>query len=387
MELYRKIIILIICLIFFYILYRLVLQRLDIYTNRSHVESFQTQTVNNLQSANKTDLNIHTINLSAINPQNGITDKKLALELQQYCIKAAYHPAFDGNEMSLDMLAYTMGRGCRFLVFEIFWASPTQLNTSIATTNPKFVNSECPVVAMSNDAAIPASNRLALQDVLNFINQAAFTNACPNNGDPMFIQLSVKYDVRKVSSSTIYDAIASSVRNMQNLYRGSVTSTTSMADLMGKIVIVMDARNQNAYYAADSPNLDSIVSLSIPSNSMQVYTYTELNGASQNSVTILPRNSKYLTSVTEINLVLPQTTTSANDTSNAYTMTSNYNTVSMLSKQGVQITPMLFWVNENYLSQYENMFNYGKGGIIPMSMALRFAMHNTSASVKNIVYP
>jgi len=392
MEVYRKIIILIICLIFFYILYRLVLKRFEIYTNISSVESesFQTKTVSKIDTSNTTKLNIRTMNIDAINPVNGIGNKKRALELRQYCIKAAYHPAFDGNEMSLDMLGYTMNRGCRFLVFEIYWAAPTQLNTSITATNPNFINSACPVVALSNDPAVPASNCLALQDVIAFINEMAFTNACPNNGDPMFIQFCVKYDVNVVAASTVYDAIASIVEKMHNLYRGNVTSTTSIADLMGKVVIVMDKKNKNSYFTADSPDLAAVVNLSVPSNSMQGYTYSELNGASNKPMKILSGNSGYITNATEINQVLPHTSKQLNEGSNTpilHSMTSNYNALGMVSNHGVQITPMLFWSNENYLSQYENMFNYGKAGIIPMSAALRFAMHNSSSNVTNIAYP
>jgi hypothetical protein len=390
MELYRKIIIIIICLIFFYILYRLITQRLEIYGINS--ESFQTQTVNQLQTANSNPLKLSTFNINGVNLTNGITDTKKALQLRQYCIKAAMHPAYDGAQMSLDMLNYTMSRGCRFLVFEIYWASPTVLNTSIATTNPNFENSACPVVAMSNDSYIPASNKIALQDVLNAVNQTAFTSMCPNNGDPLFIQLCMKYNNNVMTGTSMYDSIASIISNtLGNLYYGEVKSTTTLDKLMGKIVLIMDMRNHNSFYAADSPKLTKFINMDCPSNSMQVYNYSDLNGASDNQLTLLTGNSGYITSAKEIDEVLPMSSTqlSSKNTSStaAYMMSSNYSAMNMVLNQGVQITPMLFWSNEYYLSQYENMFNYGNAGIIPMSLAMRFAQKNSNSKVKSMIYP
>jgi len=392
MELYRKFIISIICLIFFYILFRLILQRFDIYQlnkfSQSASESFQTQTVNELQIANSTKMNLRTFNVNGITSVNGFTDPAKALQLRQYCIKAAFHPAFDGNYMSLDMLTYVLSRGCRFLVFEIYWASPTQLFSPIATTNPNFTNSECPVVAMSNHPSVPGSNKLALQDVLDMVNQTAFTNVCPNNGDPLFIQLCVKYDKNKITGPTMYDSVARIIENtVNNTYKGRVTSTTPIDKLMGKIVLLMDTRNDNSFYAADSPKLNNLIHMDFPSNSMQVYVYSDINGASNNNLKILPGNSEYVTNARQIDEVLPQSTDVAGNTKSVYMMTTNYSAMNMIFNQGIQITPMLFWKNDIYLTQYENMFNYGNGGIIPMSRALRYAQQNNTANVKSMRLP
>ena len=99
-------IILLILIIFLYIVYRMIQKHVAKY---SLFEGFITDAVINLDKQNQTSPAI-----------TNITDNMYNIPLNQVCIKASYNSAFDGKEISTDMLEYVMSRGCRFLDFELY---------------------------------------------------------------------------------------------------------------------------------------------------------------------------------------------------------------------------------------------------------------------------
>ena len=86
MDIFRKIILLIIIVIFSYILYRIMQKRMVILSEFK--EGFEDATVKRLQSSNKANLQINSLNLSNLTTKNGISPNILenALQLQNYCI-------------------------------------------------------------------------------------------------------------------------------------------------------------------------------------------------------------------------------------------------------------------------------------------------------------
>jgi uncharacterized membrane protein YvbJ len=158
MDIYRKIAIIFIIIITTYILWRLFNNRKEIISRykkeelnrtRDNIvnEGFQDPVVESLSKSNKTHINLANANLSSINSAN-YSDTRTALMISQYTIKSSYQTAWDGQDVSQDMIQYVLNRGCRWLQFDIFWDYPSNVKNPAAntlsavisyTTDPKYI--------------------------------------------------------------------------------------------------------------------------------------------------------------------------------------------------------------------------------------------------------
>jgi hypothetical protein len=161
-----------------------------------------------------------------------VVDAMLDKPLREFVIKSSYNTAVSGNFVTLDMVKYVIGRGCRFLDFELFYNS---------NTNDVFV-------AYSMDSTyrtIQGDSSLSLVSVFTRVMGSAFNADSPNPNDPLFIQLRVK-----TTSNKIFPAIADDINKVlkPKLYQGTINNKTTLNELMGKVIIVMDKTiNQNYY--------------------------------------------------------------------------------------------------------------------------------------------
>ena len=174
MDLYRKLLIVIIIILFSYILYRLWIRRIQLYNSLRVHEGFTTysdKTVNTIQSNNKTTINLQNINIANISSIHGVNPSD-ALQLSNYCIKSSYNTAYNGSDVSIDMITYVLSRGCRFVDFEVYWGQSSVLGGN--TTEKSGTNGA--VVSFSNDPMTPACSTIALGDVFKTIMQNAFNS-------------------------------------------------------------------------------------------------------------------------------------------------------------------------------------------------------------------
>jgi hypothetical protein len=286
-------------------------------------------------------------------------NKKEPLYLRNWSIKSSLNTAFNGKENTVDMIHYVLSRGCRFLDFEVY-----MFNDPITESNSV-------VVSTSKDTDfIPIDKHLSVSDILYYINMYAFNTVCPNYDDPLFIQFRPKirndsnYDINKTAiCSTINNAI---IENLSPLYKGVITSETSIMDLLGKFVIVMDDVNYNDC----KPNINlSNNNVSI----MKTYSYQNLP-LQQNMLRI---KNDFICDVTLVNQVIFE-----DDKGVSYT--TNVSSEYLMRNFSIQIIPMMFWNTGGDLCNYETLYNKCGGAIVPLYLIY---VQLSKGAEKYIQYP
>jgi hypothetical protein len=279
------------------------------------------------------------------------------------------------------MLNYVLSRGCRFLDFEIYWGTPS-LSNGVKDVGQ---TTKGPIVSISNDPSAPGANSLSLFNVLNYIKQNAFSNnICPNSKDPLFVQLRIKYVKYENEPDTlqghIYDTVSEIINdrfsNVQ--WKGKITSSSDISTIGSNIVVILDTFG-NRDYKSISTTLPLSINMESNSNDLSHTTYEDKIKEKANQNTI--DNKGIVTNMTSVNQVLPMSTVN----SVQYLFVDNYDSMSVISNYGANITPMMFWKNDSFLEIYENMFVKNGGGILKLSSAMKYA--DAQKIIPRIAYP
>jgi len=327
MDIYRKLLILAIIIIFSFIIYKLLIRRNEILyqTKRDGFSS----------------INISSIKIDNLTKKNGITDPYNAMILKQFVIKSSYNSAYDGKDISGVNVINVLKRGYRFLDFCI--------------NNNDVVYSEDGISATST-SQIPFTTLL-----INYIIPTAFSSDVPNSKDPLFIQL------RYLSKTISIDFSQDKDKDMISIfYQKMLTQNTKIDDIMGKIVFLYSSSIQDFQIKIDNTN---IVSYNNDNNIIKTLPSLEITNKKKEMPLILKDN--FTTNISMITQVLPLNATANNDT------------LPLIQYYGGQITPMLAWVDDTYLANYEEMFNNSNSGIIPLSTALSYVKKNDNTKLKN----
>ena len=386
MSILRKFLILIVLIVCFYVVYQLYKHRMEIFTmkynsqqqNNTFKEGYTDATVTSLEINNSVSPNIKSYLFQNLTPELGI--QKNQKKISQFCIKSSCNSAYDGKNVSTDMIQYVLKRGCRFLDFEIYWANPTLPDGKDDTGQTTPVA----VVSVSNDPTTPGTNSISFYSVMKYIQQNGFNNSvCPNANDPLFIQLRIKYSIplNKVNNQkNLYNSVAETVQNLlsQYLFSSRVNSDTDISLLAGKAVIIMDTY-ANRNYVQISNKLSKIVNIESNSDSLTHTTYEDIITEVENSHSV--DNNGYVMNIKKMQQVLPMSTVN----SVQYLFTDNYNSMSVISRYNVQFALMAFWKNDSYLEAYEKMFNNNGTAIIMLSSAMNYS--EGQQVIPSIVYP
>jgi hypothetical protein len=267
MEFNKKILIIVIILLIIYLIWRLIKKNSE---NKHYIE------LTNHASIKEGLLGLGSItttpeselaSLKSKEPVNIVTLKPelTNLPLKEYCIMGSYNTAITGKYVNLDMVKYVLSRGCRFLDFEVFYINSKKSNDidDIYT----------PVVSYVIDKKfknLETENSILLDKVLATAVANGFSSNSPNNGDPLFIQLRIKptkvdkseyssfsddnayldnYKKNEVLKRAFYKAVGKSVDYAlkSKLYNGQVTKDSKFADLMGKVILIVDKTIEPKY--------------------------------------------------------------------------------------------------------------------------------------------
>jgi hypothetical protein len=350
MDFYKKILILIIIIIFIYIIIRLIIKRIEIKKayeiQINKIEGYDNINVSSLQK--NYDCN-NTIKNDLITRLNNIKNIPNGSNIINYAIKASINSAYNGKENTTDMINYVLSRGCRFLDFQVFKDSTSGIDV---------------VSIPNNDEYTPLDSVLNISDALNYINMYGFNSVCPNYSDPLFIQIRLKCKVSD-KKSICYNINNIIKQQLNPLYKGKIDKKTSINDLLGKIIIIMDAADIT--YDNNIDNISQIVNLynnNLPN--MQTYLYN-----------LLPKKNLVVNTdmYTCNTLYIKQTIFNTYTNIDSYDIFQNYS---------CQIIPMMFWDTGGYLCSYETLFNNCGGGIVPLS-SIYYKLKNTEN--KYIEYP
>ena len=344
MEIYKRFIILILIVLFFYIGYRL-LKKINCCKKRN-IEGLE-----NLNPTNE-DIELNKIKNSENVTINSIHSTDTNLPLSQYVIKASYNSALTGKYVNKDMIKYVLSRGCRFLDFEIFLIDGK------------------PQVAYTTDSkykTILTKNNILLDEVLSTIVSNAFSSTSPNRADPLFIHMRIKSS--DSSNHDIYKSIAKSLSIIKDsLYHKPIDKKTKLSDIMGKIIIIVDStinyhykkytncknKDKNCYDLKKFINLESGKKL------MNIQRYSDILSKQNTPPRIINDIS---TDVEYIKLALP-------DYDVKYT--SNPNIKYFVKDYGIQVITYRYYINDNNLKDVEEIFNENKYGIIPLANMLKY---------------
>ena len=135
-----------------------------------------------------------------------IFDKRIKIEnfngngelpLQNYIIKSSYNSAIDShNYASKESIKYVLGRGCRFLDFEIVF-DPEKPNAA-------FIGK----ATGKRNEAIDTKNTLLLDDAFDTLISYAFSRPIPNPNDPLFIHLRIRPLIKQsLAGKSILDVV------------------------------------------------------------------------------------------------------------------------------------------------------------------------------------
>lgn len=344
MEIYKKIIILILIMLFFYIGYRL-LKKINC-CKKSNIEGLENINITN------EDIELNKLKKSENVTIHSIHKSDTKLPLSQYVIKASYNSALTGNYVNTNMIKYILSRGCRFLDFEIF-----------------LINGK-PQVAYTSDSkykTIQTKNSILLDEVLSTILSNAFSNTSPNRNDPLFIHMRIKSS--DSSNDNIYKEVAKSLSVIKDeLYNKPINDKTKLSDVMGKIVIIMDSTINYDYknYTNCKNNekncydMKKYIHLESGKEYMNIQRYSDILNKQNNPPRIM---NDITTDVEYIKLALPDF-----DVKN----TSNPELKHFIADHGIQIVTYRYYIKDNNLQDVEEIFNENKYGIVPLANMLKY---------------
>ena len=285
--------------------------------------------------------------------------KNASLPLREYCIKSSYNTALSGDYTSTDMIKYVLGRGCRFLDFEIFYINNT------------------PCVAYSADptfVTITSKNFITLNEALKTVIVNGFSGPSPNATDPLFIHFRIK-----CQNPEIYSKIGISVNNYlsSRLYNEKVTGETQLNLLLGHVILIIDStlsidyKKIEYYPKCHETNIESsknqCFDLSKYSNmdsgtsELRIYDSTYLNDQSITPPVLMNQEGDE-TDVSLLRIIVPNFAINKNNPS-IHEFIQNY---------GVQFISNGFYKNDKNLMEYEKFFFDNKSAFVTMSSAIRY---------------
>ena len=377
MELYRKLLILIIIVVFSYIIFRLIGKRRQLLDAKNVVSNNTSVEGLSMFATPESELNAITI----VDPSPGISNfdtTKSNLPLNQYIIKASYNTPFTGSFVNLDSIKYVLSRGCRFIDLEVYLID----------------NKVC--VAQSTEPdniTIDSQNTLLLDDVLKCIVLNAFTAPSPNPLDPLFLQLRIKTDEPNIYK---YSAMAIDHNLKNKLYHNTktknlISNSTKIGDLMGKIVLIIDktvAPNYNKTSECTGTTgttgptgttgttdltseycLNNYVNIISGTTAVRPTSYTDL--LDQYTKPPIINNDGKTVDVSFLRIVSPGIVSSN---------TINPDVNPFIKKYGAQIICYQYWKKDSNLENYELLFSDNKSAFVPIATFLQMKIKSVDDS-------
>lgn len=346
MNLFRKLLILLIIIITSYILYRLYKKRQKLLSgDLSEGFTFFSSPTSELGKMKPFAIP----NSSIMN----ISMKTNMLALNQYIIKSAYNCACSGQYFSTDAIDYVFDRGCRFLDFEVFYhPNKRDIFVSKSGDNKKY--------------SFNVYNAITLREALSEVLSYGTSSSSPNNTDPIFVQIRPKIlSANENAYSLIGTTISASFGNKLHGSFDAVgkfqpiqidPTVVSPNELNKKIIIVLDMTYIKRPETCVLNNYANIIvgGANIPKN--------EYGDKVKNSY--VPYDIDFTNNKTTIQTfeeVIPDGNSSGN--------ISFYN---MIFYYGIQITPAMFYYNDTELYNYELLFENQRTAFCPIALANKY---------------
>ena len=283
------------------------------------------------------------------------------LPLKEYIIKSSYNTAVTGNYVSNDMIKLVLSRGCRFIDFEIF------------------IIDDVPHVSYSKDNTYTTrdtDNTIVLDSALSTVASNAFVNSIPNPKDPIFIHLRVKSNDPK-SLKYIAATIDSTLFKTGRLYKNKINKNTTLGDVAGKFVVLIDNSNINNYKALTlctknetaCYNLDNYINSKSNNEFYTKKKYIDVFDSTINKAIVDDNTGR--TNIQKITIALPDTsstTTSIFSSDNV----ENPDIRELIFRYSIQISGFKYYNHDDGLLENEDFFDFFKSGIVPFKRAIPY---------------
>lgn len=369
MHIFKKLLILIIILITFYILYNLFKQRAE---NRKAAEAEMKNLVKtegftlvpSISTAANPEEEVKQLSSNGVTIQ-AIPSVLLDLPLREFIVKSSYNSGISGKFASTHAIRYVLGRGCRLLDFEIY--------TREGSEYVSFANDE-------EFSSLGTNNRepyrLKLTNAFNMIGGSAFSSDSPSPQDPIFIHLRVKNNLKEA-----YTRIAKAIDYAFNtkLLTEPINSSTPLRRLMGKVIIIMDKSSSPDYknYTTcgsdekDCLSLDKYVDLESGTTGLSHFLYSDFDKISKNKV--MPASSGNTSDISTFMMISPSQFDEISSPKPEETL-KNYYPQFLLYK---------FYDKDDNLTAYEELFNTNMSSFMPIATFIAIANRKNSASITN----
>jgi len=293
--------------------------------------------------------------------------------LKSFHIKSSINTAYDGKAISTDMIVYVLSRGYRFIDFEVYYDSESDIKDAI--------------VGFSDNGSYPATSNVdvTLSDALKITLINAFSSPVPNPGDPLFIQIRPMYrllestDDAKTTNTKIGNNLQLNAHIQRSLaildserFKGKVSENSNISDIMRKVIIVMDTESNKMN--TKSKELVAMINMSPQNKTITTYTMG---------------NMKELKEKNGLLEIMPYDANHAISTMNPYPFT-------IISETRCNILPMMVWISSyiggyqsaglSEIGEYETMFNdAGGAAFIQIDEAISYATSHDTTKLKSQV--
>jgi hypothetical protein len=332
----KRILLLVVIVLSFYLLYKLVERR------RAILAEYETEKeVSSLSEKENFEV-MSRISSSA----------NLQFPLKEYEIMSSWNSATDTNlKVSLAALDNVLKRGYRFIDLEIYSVD------------------NIPNVGFSTQSAFDSMESTPIP-FLEVCKQIMLTAFITNNGaDPLFINLRIKS-----KSPTIFGQLADIFVSecKPRLYDGKVKGSTILSELKGKIIIIID-RNyypQSETYTCKAPSCtnDFTTMINKYSGTPALQTWSVVDKMNQPTQPLKITKNGF-TNVEKLQMMI-HNMGSLNVASNGPEFHA------LLKTYSIQILPQKVYYQDKYLTQYEEFFtNNGHRAFVPMAIACSYVQN------------
>jgi hypothetical protein len=285
-----------------------------------------------------------------------ISEKYLDFPLREFMIKSSHNSAIIGKTASTDAIDFVLKRGCRLIDFEIHTRN---------LTNSK----DAEFVSYSDDPKHKSINTrltLTLEKALMFVAANAFSGISPLPDDPIFIQLRIKNN-----SKEMFDRTSKAITTIfgDRLYKKPVTGSTPIKELMGKVVIILDAISSRNYEkqancTGEGVELNCIpytqyVGLVSGTVDLPKYSYTEFYDLTAPPIMV---DKSDRTDVSRFIMITPPDVGGSNI---------SMPDIDNLKQLPVQMLLVPFYKQTDELKRYEEIFNICKSAFCPIGYFIR----------------
>lgn len=373
MSFERKILLLIVVLLFIYIIFTLLRNRQlilnKIESDKTNKEGFSQ----NDPDYNAVNAEVTSVAIDARQFPTGISSTRnssFELPLKQFCIKGSINSAYSGNYISDIMVKYVLSRGCRFLDFEIYYinndayvgfsSDPAAVTPTISNTNPvRFVD--------------------LLKTTLSsaFTSQSGQTYTTTNTSDPLFINLRLK--TAEADRMNLFNSVQSALQSVyssgySNYFYASkrnkyVTGDTLLKDVFGKVIFIFENNSITptpfSLSNNSSPTSGKFYNMISNSDTISKSFYGQLDPSRfiARPPTVAFGNTVKFSNDSKFTMVVPD---------NNMTKQPNPNLFSSIQNYGNQVTLFEYYVTDAQLVEYEKLFKTYNTAFIPMAYCLNY---------------